>query len=26
VVTTDIPPFSVAAGVPARVIRAVRYD
>jgi acetyltransferase-like isoleucine patch superfamily enzyme len=26
VVTTDIPPFSVAAGVPARVIRAVTYD
>jgi acetyltransferase-like isoleucine patch superfamily enzyme len=24
VVTTDIPPFSVAAGVPARVIRSVR--
>jgi acetyltransferase-like isoleucine patch superfamily enzyme len=26
VVTTDIAPFSVAAGVPARVVRPVRYD
>jgi acetyltransferase-like isoleucine patch superfamily enzyme len=26
VVTKDIPPFSVAAGVPARVIRPVRND
>jgi acetyltransferase-like isoleucine patch superfamily enzyme len=26
VVTKDIPPFSVAAGVPARVIRSVRQD
>jgi acetyltransferase-like isoleucine patch superfamily enzyme len=25
VVTTDIPPFSVAAGVPARVIRTITY-
>jgi acetyltransferase-like isoleucine patch superfamily enzyme len=25
VVTTDIPPYSIAAGVPARVIRAVDY-
>lgn len=26
VVTSDIPPFSVAAGAPARVIRAITYD
>ena len=26
VVTSDIPPFSVAAGVPARVVRPVRDD
>jgi acetyltransferase-like isoleucine patch superfamily enzyme len=26
VVTTDIPPFSIAAGVPARVVREVRYE
>ena len=26
VVTTDIPPFSVAAGVPARVIRQITYE
>ena len=25
VVTTDIPPFSVAAGAPARVIRTITY-
>lgn len=25
VVTTDIPPYSIAAGVPARVIRAIEY-
>jgi acetyltransferase-like isoleucine patch superfamily enzyme len=26
VVTTDIPPFSVAAGAPARVLREIRYE
>jgi acetyltransferase-like isoleucine patch superfamily enzyme len=26
VVTQDIPPFSIAAGVPAKVLRAVTYD
>jgi acetyltransferase-like isoleucine patch superfamily enzyme len=26
VVTEDIPPFSIAAGVPAKVLRAVTYD
>jgi acetyltransferase-like isoleucine patch superfamily enzyme len=26
VVTTDIPPFSIAAGVPARVLRRIEYD
>jgi acetyltransferase-like isoleucine patch superfamily enzyme len=26
VVTTDIPAFSVAAGVPARVIRQITYE
>lgn len=26
VVTSDIPPFSVAAGAPARVIRSITYD
>ena len=26
VVTTDIPPFSIAAGAPARVIRAIDFD
>ncbi|MDQ6751236.1 MAG: acyltransferase [Actinomycetota bacterium] len=26
VVTKDIPPFSVAAGVPARVLRAITYE
>ena len=26
VVTNDIPPFSVAAGVPARVLRTITYD
>lgn len=26
VVTRDIPPFSVAAGAPARVIRTITYD
>jgi acetyltransferase-like isoleucine patch superfamily enzyme len=26
VVTTDIPPFSVAAGAPARVVRTITYD
>jgi acetyltransferase-like isoleucine patch superfamily enzyme len=25
VVTSDIPPFSLAAGVPARVLRQVEY-
>jgi acetyltransferase-like isoleucine patch superfamily enzyme len=25
VVTQDIPPFSVAAGVPARVLRTIEY-
>jgi acetyltransferase-like isoleucine patch superfamily enzyme len=25
VVTNDIPPFSIAAGVPAKVLRAVEY-
>jgi acetyltransferase-like isoleucine patch superfamily enzyme len=25
VVTTDIPPFSLAAGVPARVLRGIEY-
>jgi len=26
VVTQDIPPFSIAAGAPAKVLRAVTYD
>ncbi|WP_205699847.1 DapH/DapD/GlmU-related protein [Conexibacter sp. SYSU D00693] len=26
VVTTDLPPFSIAAGAPARVLRTIRYD
>jgi acetyltransferase-like isoleucine patch superfamily enzyme len=26
VVTQDVPPFSIAAGVPAKVLRAVTYD
>jgi acetyltransferase-like isoleucine patch superfamily enzyme len=26
VVTSDIPPFSVAAGVPARVLRTISYS
>jgi acetyltransferase-like isoleucine patch superfamily enzyme len=26
VVTTDIPPFSIAAGAPARVLRTIAYD
>ena len=26
VVTGDIPPFSVAAGAPARVLRTISYD
>jgi acetyltransferase-like isoleucine patch superfamily enzyme len=26
VVTTDIPPFSIAAGAPARVLRTISYD
>jgi acetyltransferase-like isoleucine patch superfamily enzyme len=26
VVTTDIPPFSIAAGAPAHVLRQIRYD
>ena len=26
VVTTDLPPFSIAAGAPAKVIRTIEYD
>jgi acetyltransferase-like isoleucine patch superfamily enzyme len=26
VVTTDIPPFSIAAGAPAKVLRQVQYS
>jgi acetyltransferase-like isoleucine patch superfamily enzyme len=26
VVTTDIPPFSVAAGAPAHVLRTITYE
>jgi acetyltransferase-like isoleucine patch superfamily enzyme len=26
VVTADIPPFSIAAGAPARVLREIEYD
>jgi acetyltransferase-like isoleucine patch superfamily enzyme len=26
VVTTDIPPFSIAAGAPARIVRTIEYD
>jgi acetyltransferase-like isoleucine patch superfamily enzyme len=26
VVTSDIPPFSIAAGSPARVLRTIDYD
>jgi acetyltransferase-like isoleucine patch superfamily enzyme len=26
VVTTDLPPFSIAAGAPARVLKTIRYD
>jgi acetyltransferase-like isoleucine patch superfamily enzyme len=25
VVTTDLPPYSIAAGIPARVIRTIEY-
>jgi acetyltransferase-like isoleucine patch superfamily enzyme len=25
VVTTDLPPYSIAAGAPARVLRAIEY-
>jgi acetyltransferase-like isoleucine patch superfamily enzyme len=26
VVTQDLPPFSIAAGVPAKVLRSITYD
>ncbi|MBI5103628.1 MAG: sugar O-acetyltransferase, partial [Solirubrobacterales bacterium] len=26
VVTTDLPPFSIAAGAPAKVLRTIRYE